>query len=435
MSPIRNHLGRPRSGFTLIELLVVIAIIGVLIALLLPAVQSAREAARRAQCTNNLKQIGLAMHNYHSSFGSFPCGSLAAHNTLKTYGGHHWGPHAELLGFMEQQAIYNAANFYWSPNSGMGNRINKTAFRAEIATYQCPSDGIGRVYQGHGGNSYYASIGITSHPYLNKSTGIFGHDNWNKHNATAYKIASVTDGTSQTIAFGEGLKGEINLSADPHRNDVAGVTLCKGVRYRSIYTNIPKVLAALQACNAKAKSEYQAHPSGHQRGHTWALGNNGITKFNTIVPPNSNKYPWGSCTGTPGSMRAARPSWRRPAITRAAATSSSPTARCISSRARSRRRRTGRSGRGTAARSSARTNIDREPLGPAPVRGRTRPPSARRGGRTPGRAAAGPRCPPGLVGGLPDRGGCPPSPASPGVFRTSCCTHGTEPAGPDRASR
>src|SRR5690349_7158372 len=99
-----------RRGFTLIELLVVIAIIAVLIALLLPAVQAAREAARRIQCTNNLKQIGIAVHNYHDAVGALP---LAAAITFK--GGNPifsgWGITARILPYMEGQAKFNACNF------------------------------------------------------------------------------------------------------------------------------------------------------------------------------------------------------------------------------------------------------------------------------------------------------------------------------------
>jgi prepilin-type N-terminal cleavage/methylation domain-containing protein len=114
---IRN----PRPGFTLIELLVVIAIIGVLIALLLPAVQSAREAARRAQCTNNLKQIGLALHNYHQAVGSFPPGATVAFSyTSSISSGYEsvWGTWSFLslmLPYLEQQPLYNACNFNWIP--------------------------------------------------------------------------------------------------------------------------------------------------------------------------------------------------------------------------------------------------------------------------------------------------------------------------------
>ncbi len=131
-----------RRAFTLIELLVVIAIIGVLIALLLPAVQAAREAARRAQCTNNLKQIGLAMHNYHSAMGSFPLGSILARSSVSTYGGNKWSVHSQLLAFMEQKAIYNALNFSVSPNNGMGGPMNRTGRITRINTFLCPSDGL-----------------------------------------------------------------------------------------------------------------------------------------------------------------------------------------------------------------------------------------------------------------------------------------------------
>ncbi len=102
-----------RRGFTLIELLVVIAIIAVLIALLLPAVQAAREAARRSQCVNNLKQIGLALHNYHQTNDKFPIGSANNGNLTPTTGIAWNGvsAHAQMLPYFEQQAVYNSINF------------------------------------------------------------------------------------------------------------------------------------------------------------------------------------------------------------------------------------------------------------------------------------------------------------------------------------
>ena len=114
-----------RRAFTLIELLVVIAIIAVLIALLLPAVQAAREAARRSQCTNNLKQIGLAMHNYESANGSFPPGEK----------GCCWGTwHVFILPFVEQSTLYNAWNSYGSnvPSGGRRGRIPALPRRGEF---------------------------------------------------------------------------------------------------------------------------------------------------------------------------------------------------------------------------------------------------------------------------------------------------------------
>ena len=136
----RPPASQRRRGFTLIELLVVISIIAVLIALLRPAVQSAREAARRAQCANNMKQIGLAMHNYHTGQGSFPSGGTIAaaySNTYSTTWGT-WSAQALMLGFLEQQPLYNASNFSWAVIMGPGWSINTTVSNSIVNGFLCP---------------------------------------------------------------------------------------------------------------------------------------------------------------------------------------------------------------------------------------------------------------------------------------------------------
>src|SRR5215467_2825361 len=145
---MRCHLiPRPRSraGFTLIELLVVIAIIAVLIALLLPAVQAAREAARRMQCTNNLKQLGLALQNYHSTYGNFPLGALQVRDGTGALRGTDWGlwsVHSMLLPYLEQTAVYNACNFAL-PNQGDAGfnttATQVTAICTVVNAFLCPS--------------------------------------------------------------------------------------------------------------------------------------------------------------------------------------------------------------------------------------------------------------------------------------------------------
>jgi prepilin-type N-terminal cleavage/methylation domain-containing protein/prepilin-type processing-associated H-X9-DG protein len=138
-----------RRGFTLIELLVVIAIIGVLVALLLPAVQAAREAARRSQCINNLKQIGLAFHNYHSVSDCFPCGELTVPNLsgARTFWTCFILPHLEL------GPLGNAYNFSMSVNTSVNGGanygpVNSTVTQAAIKTYLCPDDTGGTFARG-----------------------------------------------------------------------------------------------------------------------------------------------------------------------------------------------------------------------------------------------------------------------------------------------
>src|SRR5262249_9156693 len=130
---------------TLIELLVVIAIIAVLIALLLPAVQAAREAARRGQCINNLKQIGLAMHNYHQSNNVFPQGHGEAADAFgysdKAYAGWtEWSAHAEMLPYIEGGNVYNSINFSYCGGYNAGMAVNITGWTSTINSFLCPSD-------------------------------------------------------------------------------------------------------------------------------------------------------------------------------------------------------------------------------------------------------------------------------------------------------
>lgn len=130
---------RPKSvrGFTLIELLVVIAIIAVLIALLLPAVQQAREAARRTQCRNNLKQIGLALHNYHDISNSLPPGWVGITNGVSDiYGMNGWGWASRILPQIDQGPLYNQLNF----NLKMESPTNETARLTALTAFRCPSD-------------------------------------------------------------------------------------------------------------------------------------------------------------------------------------------------------------------------------------------------------------------------------------------------------
>jgi prepilin-type N-terminal cleavage/methylation domain-containing protein/prepilin-type processing-associated H-X9-DG protein len=201
-------------GFTLIELLVVIAIIAVLIALLLPAVQAAREAARRSQCINNLKQIGLGLHNYLSTNNSFPMGGSYG-GTLEQSGPHGPGVLIYLLTGIEQQAMYNAFNFNSACIFGASSiytTLNSTVFLSQISTYLCPSDTGSTVFKY--GTNYVASVG----PQFNIFSPIAGSGTGgsNSYGAGvgmfAYRVSfglqECTDGTSNTAAFGEALIGD-----------------------------------------------------------------------------------------------------------------------------------------------------------------------------------------------------------------------------------
>ena len=218
---------RKRSGFTLIELLVVIAIIAVLIALLLPAVQAAREAARRIQCTNNLKQLALAFHNYESSNGCFPAQSAYPETTASTDSGWaiSWIP--PLLQYTEQSPMYNAFNFSLSPMFVSGQGIaNTTVAYSKLSALICPSETQeGRPREPHAPTNYVGNYGgpgviqllsgtVVPYPDRHTSGNLFPAA-YSGASFAPVRIASITDGTSNTAIVSERLYGRAVGSVTP----------------------------------------------------------------------------------------------------------------------------------------------------------------------------------------------------------------------------
>jgi prepilin-type N-terminal cleavage/methylation domain-containing protein len=292
---------RRRSGFTLIELLVVIAIIGVLIALLLPAVQKVREAANRTECLNNLKQIGLALHNYHDTHKTLPFGKgpnfVASRPGSAAYA--RWSVHSQILPYIEQDNLYRSIDFTFPPETpGMGgvipfmpafqnpNRENSAACRSVVKTFVCPSDGTEvSVTDWPGVNNYYANQSTWLCDLSEKQrstvapaempTGVF-------YFLSKVRLTDITDGTSNTALFSEKLRGAGR--PDP-RSDMY------------VIPNQTTLDATYQTCNALDPTT--AVPLTSKQGASWVMGEMCCTTYNHVAAPNTR-----TCAGIgfPGNM-------------------------------------------------------------------------------------------------------------------------------------
>jgi len=300
-----------RKGFTLIELLVVIAIIGVLIALLLPAVQAAREAARRSQCTNNLKQIGLAFHNYLSSNGDTtpPVSIDPICNGCPE--SQNYSQLARLLPYMEQQPVYNSINFNWpsrwgAPNNGAagpnppdnasggsGAIINMTAVTAQISVFLCPSDpnpggsgtmivnGLSKLV---GNFNYPSNIGLNRQLNNWRTNGpTYIASNWDGAFPTV-TLASFVDGTSNTAIFSEWVKGP--AVGSPWKDGLGGV-------YNTTYiAGTPVIGDWIMAQNCQNNGTQQ---NWGWKGEWWIYGGSSI--YSHTQPPNRRACVFGGVDG------------------------------------------------------------------------------------------------------------------------------------------
>ncbi len=288
-----------RFGFTLVELLVVIAIIGILVALLLPAIQAAREASRRTQCSNQMKQLGLALQNYHDTYKTFPY-TAARWNAIGGSRAHGWNEF--ILPFVEQQSIYNQLDFV---AADVNNGVNNTVLSGlKMPWQQCPSNPFAANNKTFRGNDFADAPGSSAVECYAPCTGPQKCDNmgssdcptdnsfcwwpntdWNGGNTSSANpgvfggrgiyctnMAGITDGTSTTILLSE-RRGEMNRHIGALSTNFQGC-------WTGLKINTPQIAAAVAANDDGRYDRTSGAASFHPGGAIFSMGD-GAVRFLT----------------------------------------------------------------------------------------------------------------------------------------------------------
>lgn len=275
-----GKLIRAARGFSLIELLVVIGILGVLAAMILPAVQAAREAARRVQCRNNLKQLGLALHGYAAVWDGFPPATLLTDGTKGSGPTLHFSVHYRLLPYMEQQALYDSARLDVNTVHLEDLAQNQTIAHHVVATFLCPSDPNSHS-RPPAPNSYRVNIGPSGEGPEVDGGGF-----------SVFRITRLSDfadGLSSTIALSEKPIGSAGRYS-PER-DWLDVGLPNAGFTSERWIDICSDLSGLESAHLDS-------------GRTWLLAGDQFTLFTTALPPGSNIPDCGSAGSSSGLFTA-----------------------------------------------------------------------------------------------------------------------------------
>jgi prepilin-type N-terminal cleavage/methylation domain-containing protein/prepilin-type processing-associated H-X9-DG protein len=307
----RGNLDFRARAFTLVELMVCIMVICVLFALLLPAVQSAREAARRLQCAGNLKQIGIAINNYHESVGALPWGS-------GPWGWNDWSTHTLLLPFIDQVLAYNALNFSngFLPDPNRPVPANVSVTRTTFSVFLCPSD-LDRLLSADGHVNYSGNAGSAPNSFYGGGKNNFGSTGpysgvfifpgaGNAQPPTTLRFANITDGLSNTAAFSERVKG-IGVNNQDRLDSLSPSSTIVELAMQKVDATPDSYRALCMGTGSGANTPMFNIESV---GSRWYCGYAADTRYNHIMCPNS----WSCAANLVGDPGAYTASSRHPGL-------------------------------------------------------------------------------------------------------------------------